>query len=257
MKATIKKPEEIPVLREGGRRLARIMQEVARAVKPGISTAALDELAEKLARDGGDVPILLGYKPWSAKRAFPASICISVNNEVVHGIPNEDPHILKEGDILSLDMCLEHGGLITDMALSVGVGIIDEKAERLFKATREARDLGIAAARGGAHVGDIGFAIDAVAQKYGYGNVYELGGHGVGYKVHEEPYIMNVGEVGKGEELVPGMVIAIEPMFTEGDERVKLLADGYTYVTKDGSRAAHFEHSVLVTDGAPEILTKQ
>lgn len=257
MTATIKNEKDFPLLREGGARLARILKAVASEAKPGVSINTLDTMTERLIREGGDTPALLGYQPDGARRPFPATVCISINEEVVHGIPNENPHTLTEGDLISFDCCLEHEGRIVDMALTVGVGAVDDAAKRLMHATREALDRGIHAARGGAHIGDIGAAIDTVAKAYGYGNVYQLGGHGVGYAVHEEPYIMNHGDIGSGEELVPGMVLALEPMFTEGDERVRLMPDGYTYVTRDKSRSAHFEHTILITAGAPEILTTE
>jgi methionyl aminopeptidase len=248
--------KDIPLLREGGARLAQILQEVAKATVPGVSTKTLDDLAEKLIRGGGDIPSLIGYTPSGATRPYPATICISINEEVVHGIPNENPRIIEEGDVVGLDLVLTHKGVFVDAAISVVAGKGDAATEDLFSATKEALAAGIAAARGGAHVGDISAAIEAVGVKRGYGIVYELGGHGVGGAVHEEPYIPNVGDADTGEELVPGMVIAIEPMFTEGTPKVKQLADGYTFVTRDGSRSAHFEHTILVTEKAPEILTK-
>lgn len=251
-----KTPEEIKILREGGKRLARIVREISKLVTPGVSVAELDALAERLTRVEGDMPAFLGYSPRGAKRPYPASLCISVNEEVVHGIPNENPRILKEGDIVGLDYGITHAGLITDHAITIIAGKGDQKAKRLVKATEEALMAGIKAAHSGRHVGDISAAVQKVGEKYGYGIVWELGGHGVGYKVHEDPYIPNFGEPGTGPELVPGMVLAIEPMFTEGSPDVKLMPDGYTFVTKDGSSAAHFEHTILVTDGAPEILTK-
>ncbi len=256
MAGTIKTADDITLLREGGKRLAHVVAQAASLVVPGVSTAVLDARAEALIREGGDTPAFLGYTPRGAKRAYPATICISVNNEVVHGIPNEAPRTIQDGDIVSLDCGLVHHGLIVDHAVTVVVGEREHLA-RLAQATREALAAGINAARGGAHVGDIGAAIDEVAEQYGFGNVYQLGGHGVGYAVHEEPFIQNSGRVGEGEELVPGMVLAIEPMFTEGAPEVKLTKDGYTYVTKDGGYAAHFEHTILITDGVPEIFTKE
>ena len=250
------KKTDIPLLREAGKRLAYVLQEVGKATVPGVSTKTLDDLAEKLIRDGGDIPSLIGYTPHGAKREYPATICISINEEVVHGIPNENPKIIKEGDIVGLDCVLTHKGVFVDAAISVVAGKGDAAAKELFSATKEALAAGIAAARGGNHVGDISAAIEAVGVKRGYGIVYELGGHGVGNSVHDEPYIPNVGDAGTGAQLLPGIVIAIEPMFTEGTPKVKLLSDGYTFVTRDGSRSAHFEHTILVTDGAPEILTK-
>lgn len=252
----VKTEEEIAILREGGKRLAAVVVEVAKAVRPGVTTRELNDLAEKLIREKGDTPSFLGYTPSGAKRPFPAAICISINEEVVHGIANEDPRTIQDGDIVSLDCGVTHKGLITDHAISVIAGATkDADTLALLQATKDAMMAGIAAAKGGARVGDISAAIEKVGVERGYGIVYELGGHGVGHKVHEEPYIPNVGDAGTGEILMPGLVIAIEPMLTEGTPRVKLMPDGYTFVTKDGSRAAHFEHTILITDGKPEILT--
>lgn len=251
----VKTAEEIKKLREGGKRLAHVVAEVAKAVHPGVTTLELNELAEMLIRKNGDTPAFLGYTPQGAKRPFPATICISLNNEVVHGIANEDWETVEDGDIVSLDCGITHDGLITDHAVSVVAGTGDDEARELLDATKDAMMAGIAAARGGARVGDISAAIEAIGVARGFGIVYELGGHGVGHSVHEEPFIPNVGDAGTGEELLPGMVLAIEPMFTEGTPKVKLMPDGYTFVTKDGSRAAHFEHTILVTHGKPEVLT--
>ncbi len=251
--------KDIPVLREAGTRLARVLKAVSKEVAPGVETKSLNEFAERLIREGGDTPSLVGYTPKGAKRPYPATLCVSVNDEVVHGIPNENSRVLEEGDIVGLDCVLTHRGLFVDSAVTVIAGKGDseryKRAKKLLAATEEALMAGIAAARGGAHVGDISAAIEAVGVGHGYGIVYELGGHGVGRAVHETPYIPNVGDAGKGERLLSGMVIAVEPMFTEGTSRVKLLPDGYTFVTKDGSRAAHFEHTILITEGAAEILT--
>ena len=248
---------QMPLLREAGKRLANVLHKVGSAVVPGVSTADLDALAERLIREGGDTPSLIGYTPHGAKRPYPATICISINDEVVHGIPNEDPRTIEEGDVVGLDCVLTHEGVFIDAAITVIAGAGDDNARDLLQATKEALAAGIAAARGGNHIGDISAAIEAVGVRRGYGIVFELGGHGVGNSVHEEPWIPNVGDAGTGEELVPGMVLAIEPMLTEGTPKVKLMSDGYTFVTKDGSRAAHFEHTILVTDGAPEVLTEQ
>lgn len=252
----VKTDEEVEILREGGKRLAYVVAEVAKRVKPGVTTLELNDLAEKLIREKGDTPSFLGYTPSGAKRPFPAAICISINEEIVHGVANEDPRTIQEGDIVSLDCGVTHKGLITDHAISIIAGDIkDAETIALLQATKDAMMAGINAAKGGARVGDISAAIEKAGVDRGYGIVYELGGHGVGHHVHEEPYIPNVGDAGTGEELLPNMVLAIEPMFTEGTPRVKLMPDGYTFVTKDGSRAAHFEHTILITKGKPEILT--
>ncbi|MFA6797134.1 MAG: type I methionyl aminopeptidase [Candidatus Paceibacterota bacterium] len=256
MSITIKTKEEIEILREGGRRLALILQEVGKASKPGVLTSELNDLAYNLAMDNGDYPSVLNYRPRGAKRAYPSSICISVNNEIVHGIPNENPKILREGDIVSLDMCLTHKKLITDSSITVSVGKIDSIAQKLLNVTKEAMNAGIKAAKGNGHVGDIGFAVERVAKANGFSIVEDLCGHGVGYSVHEDPYIPNYGEKGKGERLKPGMVICIEPMLNEGGKNIYLDDDGWTYKTGDGSRSAHFEHTIVITSGEPEILTK-
>ena len=249
-------PEDIATLREGGRRLAAYVKEVGATIKPGITTRELNDHFERLVRAGGDETSFLNYAPRGAKRPFPAAICISVNDEVVHGIPTENSRVVMEGDIVTLDGGVTHQGLITDHAVSFIAGTPDADATALLQATERGLLAGIAAAKIGNHVGDISAAIEAVGVVAGYGIVYELGGHGVGYHVHEEPYISNVGDAGTGEELVEGMVLAIEPMFTEGTPKVKLMKDGYTFVTADGSRAAHFEHTILLTKNGPEIITK-
>lgn len=253
---TIKTKEEHALLREGGKRLARILSELGSEVKPGVSAAFIDELARKLIAAGGDEPVFLGYQPDLALRPYPASLCVSVNDEIVHGIPNEKEKIFKEGDIVGLDIGLSHKKMIVDMAVTVPVGRIDREAEKLLNVTKEALAVGIKAARGGARVGDIGAAIQAFVKPHSYGIVRELAGHGVGYAVHEEPYVPNYGKKNTGPILKPGMVIAIEPMLNEGTADVVLDEDGYTFRTEDGKRSAHFEHTILITDGNPEILTE-
>jgi methionyl aminopeptidase len=252
----IKKPEEIEIMKEGGKRHSFILSEIAKAVHPGVSMQALEDLARKLIEEEGDKAAFLNYRPRGAKRDYPASLCVSINNEIVHGIPNEDPRILLEGDIVSLDLGLVHGGLITDSAITVGVGEISEENRKLLEHCKEALHLGIKAAKGGNHVGDIGFVIESFIKPFGYGLSEGLAGHGVGYKVHEDPFVPNEGRPGQGEKLVPGMVIAIEPMVTLGSSKITLDKDGYTYKTRDGSNSAHFEHTIVITDGDPIILTK-
>jgi methionyl aminopeptidase len=256
MKITIKTKEEIEILKEGGRRHAFILEKVAEKVKPGISTNDLEDYASKLIREGGDRAAFLNYTPKGAKRPYPASLCVSVNNEIVHGIPNEDPLILQEGDIVSLDLGLIHQGLITDSAITIPVDKISKKDKKLIEDCREALYLGIKEARGGGNVGDISNAIGEFGRARGYGICSGLAGHGVGYKVHEEPFVPNEGRRGGGEKLKPGMVLAIEPMFTLGTDKIILSKDGYTYKTADGSNAVHFEHTIAITDGLPIILTK-
>ncbi|MEK7646121.1 MAG: type I methionyl aminopeptidase [Patescibacteria group bacterium] len=252
---TIKTKEDIAILREGGRRHAEIMRELVAMVKPGISASELNDRATDLIKEGGDSSAFLNYKPYGAKRPYPAAICVSVNEEIVHGIPNESDKILKEGDIVSIDLGLVHKGLFTDMAVTVPVGKIAPELEKLLADTKDALMAGIKAAKGGKRIGDISSAIEKIGVSNTYGIVQELSGHGVGYGVHEDPYVPNYGEAGKGEVLQPGMVIAIEPMFNLGTKNIKLGADGYTYRTADGKPSAHFEHTVLITKGGAEILT--
>ena len=200
------------------------------------------------------MPAFLNYQPEGAKYPYPASLCVSVNDEVVHGIPSEE-RILKEGDIVGLDLGLKHKNLFTDMAITVPVGKIDKESAKLLDVTQRALAKGISAARGGNTVGDISHAVESEVRPHGYGIVEVLSGHGVGRSIHEDPYIPNFGKPGTGEKLVSGMVVAIEPMINLGTKNVKLDPDGYTYRTRDGSRSAHFEHTVLITNGDPEILT--
>ncbi len=253
---TIKTAEEIAILREGGKRLAEILCALERAVKPGVSASELNALAEKLVAEGGDKSAFLKYKPYGASRPYPASLCVSINDEVVHGIPNESEKILKEGDIVSLDMGLIHKKLFTDMAVTVAVGKIDTSAQNLLKVTEGALEKGISMAIAGNRVGHISNAIQSFIKPHGFGIVEELAGHGVGYKVHEDPYVPNYGSKNSGAILKAGMVLAIEPMVNEGVKAVVLDSDGYTYRTADGKRSAHFEKTILITEGVAEILTK-
>ena len=251
----IKTKQEIEILREGGRRLATILHKVKERVAPGVSTKELDEYAEELIREGGDVPAFLNYRPEGAPTPFPASLCVSVNDEVVHGIPSRDT-ILEEGDIVSIDLGLKHKGLFADMALTVPVGKVSPASEKLMDTTQKALEVGISAAYGGNTVGDIGHAIESFVRPHKYGIVEVLSGHGVGRAIHEDPYIPNFGKAGKGVKLVPGMVVALEPMLNNGTKNVTLDDDGYTFRTADGKKSAHFEHTILITDGEPEVLTK-
>jgi len=258
---TIKTKEEIAILREGGRRHAEIMRALVSMVKTGISTLDLENEAQKLIKAGGDgtdKPAFLNYSPRGAKRPYPAALCISINNQVVHGIPNEDPQVLKDGDIVTLDMGLVHKGMYTDMAVTVPVGGADKtskQAMRLVNTAKEALKAGIKAARGGAKIGDIGAAIERIVYPTGFAIIPELCGHGVGYSVHEDPYVPNYGNAGTGEVLRPGMVLAIEPILAEKGPRIKLSKDGYTYVTADGGLAVQEEHTIVITKGEAEILT--
>ncbi len=251
----LKTEHDIEILREGGRRHAAIMHELVKAVVVGVKTSDLEILASRLIKEGGDKPAFLGYRPEGAERDYPATLCVSINDEIVHGIPNEEEKILKAGDIVSLDLGLVHEERFTDMAVTLPVGKIDSVAQKLIQTTREALEIGIAAAQPGGHIGDIGAAIEKFVKPTGFSLAEGLAGHGVGFAVHEDPYVPNTGKAGKGIILKPGMVIAIEPMLNEGMAEIKLDKDGYTYKTADGKRSAHFEHTVLITAQGPEILT--
>ncbi len=254
MTIIIKTPEEIEIIREGGKRLAQVLIEVGKKVRPGITTKELDNYAYNLIIDGGDEPAFLGYKPEGVKEGYPASLCTSVNNEIVHCIPRKDK-ILKEGDIISLDLGIKHRGLFTDHAITFPVGKISKKDQKLLDDTKKALEIGIWAAKGGATIGDIGHAIESFIHGR-YGIVRELAGHGVGKKVHEDPYIPNYGKAKRGHKLIPGMVIAIEPMLNIGGDDIVNGNDNYTIKTADGSRSAHFEHTILIKENEAEILTK-
>ncbi|MDP3875040.1 MAG: type I methionyl aminopeptidase [bacterium] len=251
----LKNPEEIEILREGGRRLAEILLILGKRVRPGVSALFLEEEARRLIKEGGDRPAFLGYKPQGAKRPFPAALCVSINDEIVHGVPNEAKKILREGDIVSLDFGILHRGLITDAAITVPVGVVDDESKKLMEVTKRALKAGIKAAIPGNTIGDIGEAINTVVKTGQFSLADDLVGHGVGYAVHEDPYVPNFGIKGKGEKLVPGLVIAIEPMVNVGKPGIKILSDGYTIKTRDGSRSAHFEHTVAITEKGSIVLT--
>ncbi len=250
----IKTKEEIEILREGGKRLASVLRKVKESIVPGISTKELDKIAFDEIKSLGDEPAFLNYKPYGADYPYPASLCVSVNDEIVHGIPSD--RVLKEGDIVSIDLGLKHKGYFTDHAITVPVGKVSKEDMELLSVGEEALNIGIEAVTVGGRIGDIGYAIEKYVSEFGFGIVRGLSGHGVGVHIHEDPYVPNYGKKGTGEKIVPGMVIAIEPMITDGNPNIKTLKDGYTIVSKDGSRAVHFEHTVAITEDGPEILTK-
>ena len=251
----LKTDTEIAIMREGGARHAQILHELAALVKPGVSTLTLEEEALAMIRANGDKPAFLGYHPEWAPKPFPAALCVSINQEIVHGIPNQKERMIREGDIVSLDLGLEHKGLITDSAITVGAGKLDDSARKLIETCKLALVRGVEAAVAGNCAGDIGAAVASAVEGTGFSLAKDLAGHGVGHKVHEEPLIPNVGKAGEGARLVPGTVIAIEPMVNEGKPGIKVLSDGYTIETKDGSRSAHFEHTVAIREFGPIILT--
>ena len=263
----IKNEQELELLREGGKLLANILQKVADATKPGATTLQVDQLAEELIRKAGGEPSFKGYHVRGAPMPYPASLCVSINNEIVHGIPSG--RVLKEGDVVGLDIGMKYKGYFTDTATTVLVKseefdslsqrrvLVDYlEIERLIVTTKSALDVGISEVLAGAHVGDIGFSIQRHLEDSGFGVIRELVGHGVGSAVHEDPEIPNWGTKGEGYILQEGDVIALEPMAATGNHKVKLLSNGWTWATKDGSLAAHFEHTLVVTKNGCEVLTK-
>ncbi|MDP3702831.1 MAG: type I methionyl aminopeptidase [Candidatus Omnitrophota bacterium] len=245
----LKTANEIALMRKAGRVVAGMLDMLAGLVKPGITTKALDEAAMSYLSEQGAAPAFLGY------RGFPASICVSVNEEVVHGIPGN--RRIREGDVVSLDAGAVVSGYYADAAITVAVGAIDPAARRLVETTRQALAMGIEQATVGNRLSDISHAVQQVAERAGFGVVRDFVGHGIGRAMHEEPPIPNFGAPHMGPRLLAGMVLAIEPMITHGGPDVLVLEDGWTAVTKDGSLAAHFEHTVAITEQGTEILTIQ
>jgi methionyl aminopeptidase len=248
----VKTKEEITRMRAACAVAAAVLAELQEHVCPGITTYDLDQIGRKLIAAHGARSADYGYQHGS--RRFPAYICVSVNEEVVHGIGSLK-RILRDGDLVSLDVTVEHGGYIGDNAITVPVGAITPPLEQLLRVTAEALELGIRQAQVGNRIGDISAAVQAHVEGHGFSVVRDMVGHGVGARMHEPPEIPNFGRRGTGEKIRPGLTLAIEPMVNLGDYRTKTLADGWTVVTADGSPSAHFEHTVLTTDQGPEILT--
>lgn len=244
----VKNDSEIQKMREAGKVTAAVLKQMTEMVKPGISTLDLDQAAEKTIRSFGATPLFLGYY------GFPGSICASVNEEVVHGIPKKD-RILKSGDIISIDTGARLDGFCSDAAITLGVGKVSDEAQRLMDVTKKSLHKAIGLVKPGARLGDIGHAVETFAELHNMGVVRDYCGHGIGRNMHEEPSIPNFGKPGTGPVLEEGMVLAIEPMITAGTYRVRQLSDGWTVVTRDGSYAAHFEHTVAVTANGSEIFT--
>ncbi|HQO27602.1 MAG TPA: type I methionyl aminopeptidase [Candidatus Pacearchaeota archaeon] len=244
----IKKQSEIDKIRQSGQILAETIGQLKSMVQPGVSLAELNQRAEELIDQAGAQPSFKNY------RGFPAALCVSVNEVIVHGPPSD--YKLKSGDIVSLDLGVFYQGFHSDMAVTVPVGSIDQTSQRLIYVTEEALMRGIAAVKPGGYLGDLGQAISSYVWKQGFDVVRELCGHGIGHSLHEEPDVLNFGQPGQGLMLRPGMVICLEPMVTVGRGRIKLGSDGLSYLTVDGSRSAHFEHTVAVTEEGSEILTQ-
>lgn len=263
----IRNEQDREALREGGKKLAHILENLAHAIHTGMTTHELDEMAENLIRKNGGEPSFKGYRVHGALTPFPASLCVSINHEVVHGIPAKD-RVFSAGDIVGLDIGMKYKGLFTDTATTIIVrdgetSLKDGKkeamyleAEHLLDATQKSLMRGIAQVRAGVRIGDIGYEIERYLEDQGFGVVKELVGHGVGLKVHEDPEIPNWGKPGTGAVLREGEVIALEPMATVGDCAVDVGPDGWTWVTVDGSAAAHFEHTLIVTKNGAEVITE-
>ena len=248
MAVTIKSPREIELMREAGRILAKTHEELAKNLRPGMSTWDIDHMGEEIIRSYGCIPSFKNYN------GYPASICVSVNDEVVHGIPHKE-HFLDEGDIVSLDAGVIYKGYHSDADRTYGIGEIDDDAKKLIEVTRQSFFEGIKFAKAGNHLNDISAAIQKYAESFGFGVVRDLVGHGIGSHLHEDPEIPNFARKRKGILLQPGMTLAIEPMITEGSYEVVWLDDDWTVMTEDGGWAAHYENTILITEGEPEILS--
>ena len=244
----IKSKQELELMREAGRVTAYILKELEQFMKPGVATIEIDRFVEKTVKEHGMIAAEKGYC------GYPASICVSINDEVVHGIPSED-RILQDGDIVSVDLVVEHKGYMADAARTFGVGNISDKAKHLIETAERAFFEGIKYAREGHRLSDISHAIQSVVEGEGFGVIRDFVGHGIGHEMHEDPQIPNYGKPGKGPRLQRGMTLAIEPMICEGDWEVDVLLDDWTAVTVDGGLSAHYENTVVITDGEPELLT--
>ncbi len=255
MAITIKTKEEIEILKKGGKILTDILREISEIAKPGVSTGFLNKRAKELVLSYGAKPAFEGYQPSFSKNHYPAAICVSLNEVVVHGVPS-DKIILKEGDILKLDFGVTYENLCTDAAITIGIGKMTDEKTKLINATKHALELAINEVKPGNYIGDIGFVIEQHIKSQGFSVVRDLVGHGVGYKVHEEPNIPNYGKRGEGAVLKSGMVLAIEPIVTMGSDEIRLCKDGFGYETIDGSLSAHFEHTVAVTEEGNIVLTR-
>jgi methionyl aminopeptidase len=245
---TIKTEKEIEIMKEGGKLLAKIMKQLSDKVALGVSTRDLDSLAERLILEVGGKPSFKDYG------GFPATLCTSVNSEVVHGIPSD--YVLKDGDIISLDLGMEFKGFHTDMAVTIPVGEVDSEVRRMIKAAKKALKRGISSCNNFHTFGDVSNTMGRYIESQDFGIVYELCGHGIGRNLHEDPQILNYGKRGKGDKIKVGMVFCLEPMITIGDPSVKLGEDGFVYETTDNSLSAHFEHTIAVTSKGPIVLTE-
>jgi methionyl aminopeptidase len=249
----LKSPEEIEIMRAANVIVAEVLAALRSSVRPGVSTGELDRVAEEMTRQRGALPAFKGYEV--AGRVFPSSVCVSINEEVVHGIPS-DRRVLEDGDIIGLDFGVCYQGFYGDAAMTVPVGHVDPEAERLMRIAREALWAAIEQVRVGNRIGHVSAAVQEHVEAEGFSVVRDFVGHGIGRRLHEEPQVPNFGSKDRGIRLRPGMVLAIEPMVNAGAPEVRIKDDGWTAVTRDGSRSAHFEHSVAVTDKGPYVLSE-
>jgi methionyl aminopeptidase len=250
---TLKSPDEIEIMAEGGRLLGRVLEALRKETKVGVQTKDLDRLARDLIIASGAKPAFLNYRPHGARHAYPWTLCVSLNDVVVHGQPSD--YAIRDGDLVSLDLGLKHKGYYLDAAITVGVGNVSKAAQKLLVATKDALTAGIKEAKPGKTLGDIGHAVEAVVKKNGFAVVEDLVGHGIGRELHEDPAVLNFGRKGEGDWLEEGMVIAIEPMVAADRGAIRTQKDE-SYATRDGSLAAHFEHTVAITKHGPRILTE-
>ena len=248
----LKGPDEIEIMRAANVIVAEVLAELRAAVRPGVTTADLDRIAEEATRKKGAVPAFKGYTV--AGRVYPAALCASINDEVVHGIPSRD-RALREGDIIGLDYGVIYRGYYGDSAITVPVGAVTAEAQTLMQTTREALEAGIQAALPGRRLGDVSAAIQTHAERHNFSVVRDFVGHGIGKRLHEDPQVPNFGQADRGIRLREGMVLAIEPMLNAGGPEVELKDDGWTAITSDGSLSAHFEHSVAIVEGGPYVLS--
>ncbi len=251
---TLKTESEILLMRKAGKIVADVLDMLSDIIRPGLSTEEIDSAAEGLIRKAGAVPAFKGYRVPGIKRPFPSAVCASINSEIVHGIPSRK-RLLQEGDIISIDVGVCFSGYYGDAACTYPVGAVSPEKESLLSVTRQSLEDGIRAARAGNTLGDVGYAVESCVMPYGYGIVRDYSGHGIGKRLHEPPQIPNYGDPGRGITLMAGMTLAIEPMVMSGAEDVFTGSDQWVVKTVDGSDAAHFEKSILVQDGDPEILT--
>jgi methionyl aminopeptidase len=249
----VKSRDEIKVMREAGRVVGQVLELLATAVRPGVNIRELDQIVRDEYKRRGVIPTFLGYPHRGDRWDYPATVCVSINDQIVHGIPVD--RVLNNGDIVSIDLGATYKGFVGDSAVTVACGNVSEEAQALIDTTRGALWAGIAEARSGAHIGNVGAAVQQYAESRGYGVVREYVGHGVGRRMHEDPQIPNYGEPGTGRRLRAGWVIAIEPMVNIGGPETRVGSDRWTVYTADGSLSAHFEHTLAVTDGEAEVLT--